>query len=61
MAQPMLTINPTKLSHPQTTPNLLPCRVHYDGPVEPSQAYWSPSQNAGKSPSPYPIYFPPPY
>lgn len=24
------------------TPNILPCRVHHDGPVEISKRYWNP-------------------
>ncbi|KAK1766892.1 ribonuclease H2, subunit C [Phialemonium atrogriseum] len=43
MSQPMLNIS-KQPSNPQTIPHLLPCRVHYDGPVEPIQSYWSPSE-----------------
>jgi hypothetical protein len=48
MSQAMLKIKPDVGSCPKTTPNLLPCRVHYDGPVDPAQSYWSPTQNKGK-------------
>lgn len=24
------------------TPNILPCRIHHDGPVEVSERYWNP-------------------
>ncbi|KAL2266877.1 hypothetical protein VTJ83DRAFT_4154 [Remersonia thermophila] len=27
---------------PKTTPHLLPCRVHHDGPVEPVESFWEP-------------------
>ncbi|KAL2121605.1 hypothetical protein VTJ04DRAFT_5632 [Mycothermus thermophilus] len=27
---------------PKTTPHLLPCRVHHNGPVEPVQSFWDP-------------------
>ncbi|OIW32274.1 ribonuclease H1 small subunit [Coniochaeta ligniaria NRRL 30616] len=44
MTQPMLSIKSDKPSNSKTTAHLLPCRVHYDGPVEPAQSYWSPTQ-----------------
>jgi hypothetical protein len=44
----MLGIKSDAPSHPKTTAHLLPCRVHYDGPVEPAQSYWSPTQKDGK-------------
>ncbi|KAK3319229.1 ribonuclease H2 non-catalytic subunit-domain-containing protein [Apodospora peruviana] len=25
-----------------TTPHMLPCRIHHDGPVEPVQSFWDP-------------------
>jgi ribonuclease H2 subunit C len=32
-----------KTSEPATcTPNIIPCRVHHDGPVEVSKRYWNP-------------------
>ncbi|KAJ9162185.1 hypothetical protein NKR19_g1555 [Coniochaeta hoffmannii] len=42
MPQAMLSIKQDTPSRPKTTAHLLPCRVHYDGPVEPAQSYWSP-------------------
>ncbi|KAF2143912.1 uncharacterized protein K452DRAFT_215171, partial [Aplosporella prunicola CBS 121167] len=31
---------------PTCTPNLLPCRVHHDGPVNAAERYWAPSSSA---------------
>ena len=30
-------------------PNVLPCRVHHNGPVNATERYWSPRTDAGKS------------
>ena len=27
------------------TPNILPCRVHHDGPIESFDRYWNPSSD----------------
>ena len=27
---------------PQCTPNILPCRIHHDGPVNASKRHWNP-------------------
>ncbi|KAK3338531.1 ribonuclease H2, subunit C [Neurospora tetraspora] len=32
---------------PKTTPNLLPCRIHHDGPVEPTDSFWNPREEDG--------------
>lgn len=32
----------------QCTPNLLPCRVHHDGPVEATSRYWAPESGPGQ-------------
>ncbi|KAJ5545164.1 Ribonuclease H2 subunit C [Penicillium sp. DV-2018c] len=29
-------------TNPQYTPNIIPCRVHHDGPVESVERYWTP-------------------
>ena len=31
------------------TPNILPCRIHHDGPVEASPRYWAPEAAQGQS------------
>lgn len=33
---------------PKTTPHLLPCRIHRDGPVGPVESFWEPKNSAGK-------------
>lgn len=33
----------TKNSTESCTPNILPCRIHHDGPVESLQRYWAPA------------------
>ncbi|KAB5571990.1 ribonuclease H2, subunit C [Coniochaeta sp. 2T2.1] len=44
MTPPMLSVSSQEQPRPKTTAHLLPCRVHYDGPVEPAQSYWSPTE-----------------
>ncbi|KAL7785214.1 ribonuclease H2 non-catalytic subunit domain-containing protein [Trichoderma ceciliae] len=41
--QPMLEIRKDEATTKQGIINLLPCRVHHTGPIEPSSAYWNPS------------------
>lgn len=48
MSKPMLEVK-KGASSSQTVPNLLPCHIPYDGPVEPIQAFWSPSEVKGKA------------
>lgn len=41
----MLAINSSSSkaeSTPKCVPNILPCRVHHDGPVKASKRYWDP-------------------
>lgn len=52
MSQPMLDIRKGP-SVSQTVPHLLPCRVQYDGPAEPLQTYWGPSEAKGEQPRPH--------
>lgn len=47
MSQAILSIESDTPANPRTTAHLLPCRVHYDGPVEPAQSYWSPTGKDG--------------
>ncbi|KAK3307629.1 ribonuclease H2 non-catalytic subunit-domain-containing protein [Chaetomium strumarium] len=44
MSQPMLCLKPETLCGeiPKAKPHLLPCRVHYNGSVEPTQSFWDP-------------------
>ena len=34
--------NPKDAVQKQCTPNILPCRIHHDGPVDASPRYWAP-------------------
>lgn len=44
----MLKISSLRTGYlPQCTPNLLPCRIHHDGPVNASPRYWSPGVAKG--------------
>ncbi|KAJ6113828.1 Ribonuclease H2 subunit C [Penicillium sp. IBT 18751x] len=31
---------------PQLTPNILPCRIHHDGPIDSTDRFWTPSTDA---------------
>ncbi|KAJ9149063.1 hypothetical protein NKR23_g4605 [Pleurostoma richardsiae] len=44
MDQPMLSLVSKTDSPQKTTPHLLPCRVHHNGDIEPTQSYWAPTQ-----------------
>lgn len=42
----MLSIQPPSASKPQKcTPNLLPARIHHDGPINDPQRYWTPEKD----------------
>ena len=44
----MLKISsPKSGDSPVCTPNLLPCRIHHNGPVDASRRYWAPEASAG--------------
>ncbi|KAK3182098.1 MCM DNA helicase complex subunit mcm6 [Lecanicillium sp. MT-2017a] len=40
---PMLSIKEAT-SKPKVTANLLPCRIHHDGPIDPATPYWKPQE-----------------
>ncbi|KJZ79422.1 hypothetical protein HIM_00891 [Hirsutella minnesotensis 3608] len=45
MSEPLLAINGSNTcDRPSTVPNLLPCRIHHNGSVNPSAAFWMPTQ-----------------
>lgn len=46
MSQPILAIEDSEV--PKAAANLLPCRLHHDGPVDPIQPYWKPVCQEGK-------------
>jgi ribonuclease H2 subunit C len=46
----MLAVQPGKHSSEQKcTPNILPCRVNHNGPINASERYWNPTVEDGKS------------
>jgi hypothetical protein len=48
MTQPILSIEEdTSKPSPKAVANLLPCRVHHDGPVDPLDGYWKPTNSEG--------------
>ena len=40
--------------------NILPCRIHHDGPVEVSKRYWNPVRDGGSDNSMYILNIPTP-
>ncbi|KAL8298362.1 hypothetical protein RB597_006796 [Gaeumannomyces tritici] len=48
MSQPQFQITSQETDQLKVAVNLLPCAVHHDGPVDPIQAYWRPTENDGK-------------
>ncbi|KZZ96185.1 Ribonuclease H2, subunit C [Ascosphaera apis ARSEF 7405] len=44
----MFTIQRKTGEDKKVLPNILPCRIHHDGPVDISERYWSPEVNAGE-------------
>ncbi|KAK2070573.1 hypothetical protein P8C59_005058 [Phyllachora maydis] len=44
MSRPVLVVKPAK-APAKATPHLLPCRVHHDGAVGPTDSYWRPTQS----------------
>ncbi|KAH7022420.1 ribonuclease H2 non-catalytic subunit-domain-containing protein [Ilyonectria destructans] len=42
MSQPMLSLKASDET-PKAVANILPCRIHHNGPVDPVSAYWKPT------------------
>jgi ribonuclease H2 subunit C len=42
----MLAIKPKSQPLPTVTANILPCRIHHDGPINISERHWAPQFNA---------------
>ncbi|QDS73172.1 hypothetical protein FKW77_002266 [Venturia effusa] len=49
----MLAIQKSKIEAQQCTPNLLPCKINHDGPVNASERYWKPERAEDGSMSAY--------
>ncbi|KAK1775715.1 ribonuclease H2, subunit C [Copromyces sp. CBS 386.78] len=47
MSRPIFAFTNTSTPLPKTTPNLLPCRIHHDGSVEPTDSFWNPREEDG--------------
>lgn len=52
MEQPILSVDSKQGPSQEVIPNLLPCRIHHDGPIGAADAYWTPSQEPGTSSKP---------
>jgi len=48
----MLTIERSKKHRGKCTPNVLPCRINHNGPVDASKRYWNPHKTSGNSSHP---------
>ncbi|RGP80112.1 ribonuclease h2 subunit c [Fusarium longipes] len=42
MSQPILLLKPDE-NKSKAVANILPCRIHHDGPIEPTSTYWTPT------------------
>ncbi|KAM0548512.1 hypothetical protein ACHAPJ_009835 [Fusarium lateritium] len=42
MSQPILSLKPDE-SKSKVVANVLPCRIHHDGSIDPVSAYWTPT------------------
>ena len=47
MSQPILELKAETTGAEKTTPHLLPCRIHHNGPVEPTESFWNITQSQG--------------
>lgn len=43
----MLSIQRSSAHSGKTTPNLLPCRIEHNGPVNAAERYWQPQEEKG--------------
>jgi ribonuclease H2 subunit C len=49
MAQPILRIHEPREGKGKTIANVLPARIHHDGPVDPVESFWTPIESEGRS------------
>ncbi|KAL2761114.1 hypothetical protein ACRALDRAFT_1073328 [Sodiomyces alcalophilus JCM 7366] len=52
MSQPMFTIQSGESEPPKAIANLLPCRIHCEGPVDSAHAFWKPTTTTTTSSEP---------
>jgi len=53
MPPPLFTVESESCGQKKSTVNLLPCRIHHDGDVTPSDIFWNPTKTSGKQPDRY--------
>ncbi|GAW14480.1 hypothetical protein ANO14919_038830 [Xylariales sp. No.14919] len=51
MPLPLFTVESEASNQEKAKVNLLPCRIHHDGDVTPSNTFWNPSDTQGEEPS----------
>lgn len=44
-SQPMLALKDAQ-NKPKVTANLLPCRINHDGPIDPVDTFWNPTEES---------------
>ncbi|KAJ2987082.1 hypothetical protein NUW58_g4702 [Xylaria curta] len=49
----LFTVDSEACRHEKATINLLPCRIHHDGDVNPSQTFWNPTKTGDNSHTAY--------
>ncbi|KAJ5894508.1 Ribonuclease H2 subunit C, partial [Penicillium taxi] len=47
--QPSPTTGQSGNTVPKYTPNVLPCRIHHDGPINSVDRYWTPEENGDEA------------
>ncbi|KAI0445770.1 ribonuclease H2, subunit C [Xylaria telfairii] len=53
MAPPLFTVEPGVSEQEKARVNLLPCRIHHDGDVNPSDTFWNPTKSEDNSHTAY--------
>ncbi|KAI1373250.1 ribonuclease H1 small subunit [Hypoxylon crocopeplum] len=53
MSHPILTVESQDSTQKKAQVHLLPCRINHDGNVNPTDAYWSPSEDQDKTKTAY--------
>ncbi|KAI0456510.1 ribonuclease H2, subunit C [Xylaria acuta] len=53
MSPPLFTVESGASEQKKATVNLLPCRIHHDGDVNPSDTFWNPTKSEDSSHTAY--------
>ena len=48
MSQPILSIHDSRDNKSKAVANILPARIYHDGPVDPIESFWTPTQSEGE-------------